>query len=84
MLHEKSKDILRDLYKSASFIVQAIAFKQTGNYISHQKDLLQVVSSDERSIVETFLHLKNGGAVEFNLMSETLFDWSKKWISENS
>ena len=83
MLHEKSEDILRGLYKSASFVVQAIAFKETGNYISHQKDLLQVVSSDERAIVETFLTLKNGGTVDFNLMSETLFAWSKKRISDN-
>ena len=84
MLYEKSEDILRGLYKSASFVVQAIAFKQTGNYISHQKELLQVVSSDERVIVETFLTLKNGGTVDFNLMSETLFAWSKQWISKNS
>ena len=84
MLHEKSEDILRELYKSASFVVQAIAFKQTGNYISHQKELLKVVSSDERAIVETFMNLKNGGAVAFNLMSETLFTWAKKWIGENS
>ena len=84
MLHEKSKDILKGLYKSASFVVQAIAFKQTGKYICHQKDLLQVVSSDERSIVETFLNLKIGGTVDFNSMSETLFAWSKKWIAENS
>ena len=83
MLHEKSEDILRGLYKSASFVVQAIAFKQTGNYISHQKELLQVVSFDERAIVETFMNLKNGGTVEFNLMSETLFAWAKKWITEN-
>ena len=84
MLYEKSEDILRGLYKSASFVVQAIAFKQTGNYISHQKELLQVVSSNEQVIVETFLKLKNGGTVDFDLMSETLFAWSKKWISENS
>ena len=84
MLYEKSVDILRGLYKSASFVVQAIAFKQTGNYISHQKELLQVVSSDEQVVVETFMNLKNGGTVDFNLMSETLFTWSKKWISENS
>ena len=84
MLHEKSEDILRGLYKSASFVVQAIAFKETGNYISHQKELLQVVSSNEQVIVETFMNLKNGGTVDFNLMSETLFAWSKKWISENS
>ena len=83
MLHEKSEDILRGLYKSSSFVVQAIAFKQTGNYISHQKELLKVVSSDERAIVETFMNLKNGGTVEFNLMSETLFTWAKKWITEN-
>ena len=83
MLHEKSEDILRDLYKSASFVVQAIAFKQTGNYINHQKELFQVVSSNEQVIVETFLKLKNGGTVDFDLMSETLFAWSKKWIAEN-
>ena len=84
MLYEKSKDILRGLYKSASFVVQAIAFKQTGSYISHQKELLQVVSSDEQVIIESFLNLKNGRMVDFNLMSETLFAWSKKWIAENS
>ena len=84
LLHEKSEDILRGLYKSASFVVQAIAFKQTGNYISHQKELLKVVSSDEQVIVDTFLKLKKGGAVNFDLMSETLFAWSKKWIAENS
>ena len=81
MLHEKSEDILRDLYKSASFVVQAIAFKEIGNYISHQKELLKVVSSDEQVIVANFLKLKTDGAVDFKLMSETLFVWSKKWIA---
>ena len=83
MLHEKSEDILRGLYKSASFVVQAIGFKQTGNYIKYQEELLKVVSSDELVIVENFMNLKNGGTVDFSLMSETLFDWAKKWISEN-
>ena len=82
MLHEKSEDILRDLYKSASFAIQAIVFKQTGKYIRHQKDMLKIVSPDERVIVETFLNLKNGGAVEFNTMSEMLFIWAKKWIKK--
>ena len=84
MLHEKSEDILRGLYKSASFVIQAIVFKQTGNYIKHQEELLQALSSNERGIIETFLNLKNGGTVDFNSMAETLFDWSKKWIAENS
>ena len=82
MLHEKSEDILRCLYKSASFAIQAIVFKQTGKYIRHQKDMLKIVSPDERVIVETFLNLKNGRAVEFNTMSEMLFIWAKKWIKK--
>ena len=84
MLHEKSEDILRGLYKSASFVVQAIAFKRTAKYIKHQSELRNIVSNDERVIVDTFLDLKNGGTVDFNLMSETLFDWSKKWIADNN
>ena len=83
MLHEKSDDVLRELYKSASFVVQAIAFRQTGKYLKQQKELLRVVSSDECGIVETFLSLKSGGNVDFYLMSEALFAWSKKWITEN-
>ena len=81
MLHEKSEEILKGLYKSASFVVQAIAFKQTGNYISHQKELLQVVSYDERSIVEIFLSLKNGALIDFSSMSEALFSWAKKRLT---
>ena len=82
MLYEKSEEILRGLYKFASFTIQAIAFKQTGKYISHQKDLLEIASPDERFIVETFLKLKNGGTPRFDTMSENLFNWSKKWIEK--
>ena len=82
MLIDKSEEILRGLYKSASFAIQAIAYKQTGKYISHQKDLLGIVSPDERVIVETFLNLKNGGAASFDTMSESLFNWAKKWIEK--
>ena len=84
MIHEKNEDILRGLYKSASFVVQAIVYKQTGSYIKHQEELLQAVSSNDRGIIETFLNLKKGGTVDFTPMSETLFAWSKKWIAENS
>ncbi len=82
MLYEKSEEILRGLYKSASFVVQAICFKQTGSYISRQKDLLGIISPDERTIVDTFLELKNGGTVDFNKMSEALFTWSKNWVEK--
>jgi hypothetical protein len=84
MLHEKSEDILRGLYKSASFVVQAIVFKQTGKYVKHQKELLLVASPDEQAIVDTFWNLKNGGSVEFSSMSNLLLAFAKKWIVENN
>ena len=80
MLYEQSEEILRGLYKAASFVVQAIVFRQTGRYIRRQTDLLSAVAPAERAIVETFLHLKRGGNVDFQPMSETLFAWSKHWI----
>ena len=77
MLYEKSEDILRGLYKCASFTLQAVAFKQTGKYIRKQSDLLSVLSAEDKVICETFLGLKNGGIVEFDTMSEALFNWAK-------
>ncbi len=82
MLHEKSEDVLCGLYKAASFVVQAICFRQTGNYIRHQSELLPIVSPDERAILETFFRLKHGGLVDFQAMSEILFTWSKGWIEK--
>lgn len=80
MLHEKSDEILKGLYKAASFVVQAICFQETGCYIKSQKALLEKASDEERSIVENFLSLKNNDKIDFEEMSTTLFAWSKKWI----
>ncbi|MBQ2767312.1 MAG: nucleotidyltransferase domain-containing protein [Clostridia bacterium] len=82
MLYDKSDEILKGLYKSASFVVQAICFRQTGNYVRCQKDLIPIISSEEQSIVNTFFTLKNGGIIDFNQMSEKLFTWSKRWIQK--
>lgn len=82
MLYEKSEDILRGLYKSASFVVQAFYFRQTGQYVKLQKELLNAVAPREQDIVRTFLYLKSGGAADFDEMSETLFLWAKKLIGQ--
>ncbi len=82
MLYEKSEEILNGLYKSASFVIQAICFNETGKYISHQKDLLNMVSTDEKTIVNTFLTLKKGGVIQFDKMSKDLFLWASKKIGE--
>ena len=80
MLFDNSEEILKELYKAASFVVQAIAFQKTGKYIRHQKDLLNVATKAEQEIVETFLNLKNGGEIRFEEMSAVLMNWSQYWI----
>ena len=80
MLFDKSEEILKGLYKAASFAVQAIAFRETGKYIRHQKDLLNVATKVEQEIVETFLNLKNGGEIRFEEMSAVLMNWAQYWI----
>ena len=82
MLHEKSKDILKGLYKSAAFVIQAITFKQTGKYIRSQSDLLQIALPEEQRIINTSTYLKNGVAIDFEKMSQELFVWSKAWIGK--
>ena len=83
MLCEKSEDILRGLYKSAVFTVQAIVFMQTGNYVRNQEELLCRARDDDRSVAEISLRLKKGGEVDFDSMSEILFAWAKKRITDN-
>ena len=80
MLHEKSEDILRGLYKSASFTVQAIVFRQTGKYVSQLADLLEIASPDEGAVIETFISIKNGEEIKLDEMSGILFNWAKKHI----
>ena len=81
ILHDKNDDILRGLYKSASFVVQAIVFKQTGKYVKYQSELLETAMMEERHIIEICVALKNGGVVEFESMSDVLFRWAQKWIN---
>ena len=77
MLHEKSEEILKGLYKSAIFVIQAIIYRRTGKYIRQQNELLAVTTSDERIIVDMFLKIKKGRIIDFGVMSETLFEWCK-------
>lgn len=80
MLHEKSENVLQGLYKAASFVVQAIVFKQTRNYFKHQNKLIQAALPEEQTIIENFLKYKNNKVIDFDKASEVLFEWSKKWI----
>lgn len=80
MLYEKSLDILKGLYKSASYVVRAIYFRNTGKYIKQLHDLKKLSEKDEQNIIENIFALKNDDVTDFTELSNTLFLWTQKWI----
>ena len=82
MLHGKSVEALKELYKAATFTVQAIVFYKTGKYIREMKYLADIELPVEQTIIDTFLSLKNNEAVDFDKASVELFEWSRSWITE--
>ena len=80
MLHDKSEAILMGLYKSSSFLIQAIAYRESGRYWRKQSDLLNVVLPEERKILENFYRIKSSKRTDFRRDSEKLFGWFQQWI----
>ena len=80
MVHEQSSEALTGLYKAASFVVQAVCFRAAGRYCRRQEELLTIAAPAERQIIETSRLLKQGGAVNFDTMSEALLQWAKSHI----
>ena len=82
MVHGKSEEVLRGLYKGASFVAQAIGYRQTGQYQRYMADLREILSTNDQQVVDTFLKLKNGGVVDFDAMSQMLFEWAGRLIRD--
>jgi hypothetical protein len=85
IVHEKSTDILKALYKSAAFTVQAVYFNQTGTYIKQKAALIPVLQPQEREILQNGIILRKQANIaqsEFDRLSELLFNWAAGLIIE--
>lgn len=75
-VHEKSDDILRSLYKSAVFTIQAVWFYETGTFVKSRSELQSAIYPPS-AVLDTAQRLKRGEAVQFEAMSELLINWTK-------
>lgn len=82
MLYEKNEDILRSLYKSASFTLQAIVYLKEEKYICQLNELIKVLEGEDKKIIEVFLKLKRSPSIEFITLSELMFNWVKDKVNE--
>ena len=78
-VHKKSEDMLRSLYKSAAFVLQAVWFYETGKYIKSKTELQNAIVPPS-AVLTTALNLKNGVDVKFDEMSELLINWAKACV----
>ena len=84
-VHEKSGDVLKALYKSAVFTLQAITYLQTGVFERKQASLFPLLSGEDRRILERSLRLKccdTVSAGEFEELSRMMIEWASQWIQK--
>lgn len=82
-LHERSADALAALYKSAVFFVQAKYYLSGGRYVKKQGELINLVSGEDKVIMETARDLKKQRGLDegkFAAMSMQLLSWSRENI----
>ena len=79
-VHEKNEGILRSLYKSSVFVIQAIYFYETDKYIKSKKELQKAINPPS-AILETAQNLQNGAIVKFEEMSTLLLNWATAVIN---
>ena len=85
IIHEKSFEILKALYKQSIFVLQAKYFFDTNHYISKKKDLLNQLSLTDKHILESYFQIKSISETsieEFDYYSNELFIWASDLIKK--
>ena len=85
LVHEKSLDILKGLYKSAVFTLHAIVFLQTGSYEKQKDRLGSRLTSADRTILETSIGLTKRDNTSYQELVESsslLLTWASGWIQQ--
>ena len=80
MLYGRSTEVLRGLYKAATFVVQAICYRQNGVYVRNVSGMTGSLSTEEWEVVDTFCRMKAGEPIDLDAMSQRLFEWAGEWI----
>ena len=72
-VHEKNYDILRSLYKSAVFVIQAVWFYETGNYIKSKTELQSAIYPPS-AVLDTAQNRKSAETDHSELRPELLIN----------
>ncbi|SHM21062.1 nucleotidyltransferase domain-containing protein [Ruminococcus flavefaciens] len=82
LIYEKDPAILKGLYKSTSFVIQALWYLRSGEYSARLQELFSKVEGSEKDIISAYIQIKNSGVSDFERLSDLIFNWSKKQINQ--
>ena len=82
LIYEKNPAILKGLYKAASFVIQALLYLRSGEYIARLQELVSKAEGIEKDIISAYIQIKNSGVSDFERLSDLIFNWSKKQINQ--
>ena len=82
-VHGKKERTLKNLYKSASFVVQAIVYRQTGEFVRQLSGLLEKADEPEKPVVKAYINMRSGVDIELLPCSEILFKWAQYRLNES-
>ena len=82
LVHDHSPDILRGLFKSALFVLQAEGYRLTGRYIREPDALAEALPEADRALLQTARRVKGEGIrpEEMNTLSAMLLRWASDKI----
>lgn len=69
ILHERSPELLRELYKSAFFVLQMKRYAETGKYIAKKTEMQRLAEGMDVEIAK-------GPTVDFESSARRLMEWS--------
>ena len=81
MLFEKSPDILRGLFKSATFVIRAAVYGRTQRFCRSLADLTPCAEEKEQKVIAAYKKMISGAEEDFDDVSELLFSWAQGIIT---
>lgn len=77
-VHEKSSELLKSLYKSAFFVLQAKSFLENGVYHRQKAELINVLKGTDKSVMKILIN----GNFDFDSGSKLMLSWSGELIEK--
>lgn len=79
---EKNIAKLPYTYRSVFFILQNLYYLESGKFVGTKKELISVLSGNDKLVLETAIFLSGGATFDFDNMFALLFSWCKETLAK--